>query len=155
MDGEPTPFTTLDIVRAARRLPSGKAAGPDGIISEVLSAIASHRPHLIIQPFNECIRTGTFPDHWKEARLVLIHKGGNRDPTDPSSYRPISVINTAGKLKERLILHRLEEHLNTTPNGRNPNQYGFRHGRSTLDAMDRVMATARWANQGPTATSVH
>lgn len=150
IDVEPTPFTTLDILGAARRFPSGKAAGPDGIISEILRAIASHKPELIIQPFNNSLKTKIFPDEWKEARLVLLHKGGNRDPSDPSSFRPISVINSAGKLMERLILTRLDEHLDTTPNGRNDNQYGFRRGWSTINAMERVKETANWTNQEPT-----
>lgn len=60
---------------------------------------------------------------------MLLHKGESRDPADPSSYRPISVINSTGKLMERLILSRVNEHLNAILNGRNPNQYGFNHGR--------------------------
>lgn len=50
---------------------------------------------------------------------------------------------------ERLILNRLDEHLDNSTNGRNANQYGFRRGRSTLDAMERVRETAGWANRGP------
>lgn len=146
---ELTLFTTTEVVTAARRLPSGKAAGPDGIIPEVLKAVAIHKPECLTQVFNESLATGIFPGAWKEARLVLLHKGGDKDPRDPSSYRPISVINTAAKMMERLILNRLDEHLDTTANGRNANQYGFRRGRSTLDAMERVREMARWTNQGP------
>lgn len=150
IDIGPTLFTTLNILRAARRLPSGKAAGPDGIVSKILTAIASQKPELILQPFNNSLETGIFPDKWKEARLVLLHKGGIKDPNDPASFRPTSVMKTAGKLMQRLILTRLDEYLDAIPNGRNENQYGFRRGRSTLDAMERVMGTANWANQVPT-----
>lgn len=148
-EAEPTLFTTTEIITAARRLPSGKAAGPDGIIPEVLKAVAIHKPECLIQIFNETLTTGIFPGAWKKARLVLLHKGGDKDPRDPSSFRPISVINTPAKMMERLILNRLDEHLDTTPNGRNANQYGFRRGRSTLDAMERVRETAGWTNEGP------
>lgn len=147
---EPSLFTASDVSTAARRLPSGKAAGPDGIISEVLKAIAIHKPEALIQPYNNCLTSGIFPSEWKEARLVLLHKGGDKDPKVPSSYRPISLINSAGKLMERLILTRLDEHLDSTIDGRNINQFGFKRGRSTLDAMERVRETAGWANQGPT-----
>lgn len=119
-------------------------------ISKVLTATATHKPEHIIHPFNECLRTGIFPREWKEARLVLLHKDSNKDPTDPANFRPISVINSAGKLMERLILTRLDEHLDSVINGRNPNQFGFRRGRSTIDAMERVREMAGWANRGPT-----
>lgn len=71
-----------------------------------------------------------------EARL--LHKGPNKDPSDSSNYRPISVINAAGKLMERLIRTRLDEHLDVVANGRNCNQYGFRRCRSTMDAIEKV-----------------
>lgn len=82
--------------------------------------------------------------------LVLLHKGSNNDPMAPSSFRSISVIKSAGKLMERLILSRLHEHFNTIANGRNPNQYGFRHGKSLFDAMKRVWMITDWTNRGPT-----
>lgn len=97
---EHTLFTANDVSTAARRLPSGKAAESDGIISEVHKAIAIHKPEYLIQPFNNCLISGIFPSEWKEARLVLLHEGGDKDPKDPSSFRPISVINSAGKLME-------------------------------------------------------
>lgn len=146
---EPTPFSIAEVIMAARRLPSGKAAGPDGIIPEILKAIAIHKPEIILQTFNSILTSGSFPRAWKEARLVLLHKGGDRDPGDPSSFRPISVINTEAKLMERLILNRLDAHLDSTANGRSDNQFGFRRGRSTLDALERVRETAGWTNRGP------
>lgn len=51
---------------------------------------------------------------------------------------------------ERIILGRLNKFLDEAPNARSPNQYGFRKGRSTIDAMDRVLVTARWTHQEPT-----
>jgi len=54
------------------------------------------------------------------------------------------MLDSAGKLLERLILGRLNEHLDRTGQ-RSENQYGFRNGRSTLDAIERVLQAARGA----------
>ena len=78
---------------------------------------------------------------WKEANLVLLDKPA-RDPTTPSAYRPIWLLGVEGKLFERVIVSRVNEHL-CSGEGKNDlslNQYDFRAGRSTTDALDRVCA---------------
>lgn len=117
----PEHFSNSELIMAAKRLPTGKAAGPDGTVSEIISAISIKKPSIMLSVFNACLLSEVFPDAWKEARIVLLHKGVNKDPVDPSSFRPISVINSAGKLMERLILQRLETHLDSVPNGRSQN----------------------------------
>lgn len=67
------PFTIEDLKSAARRLPSGKACGSDGIAYEILSHVV--RPSVLLKVFNTCLRTAQFPKEWKEARLVLLYKG--------------------------------------------------------------------------------
>jgi len=54
------------------------------------------------------------------------------------------MLDSAGKLLERLILTRLDEHLDTTGQ-RSANQYGFRRGRSMEDAIARLLETAQGA----------
>ncbi|EEB10244.1 conserved hypothetical protein [Pediculus humanus corporis] len=78
---------------------------------------------------------------WKEANLVLLDKPA-RDPMTASAYRPIWLLDVEGKLFERVIVSRVNEHLRSGE-GRNDlslNQYDFRAGRSTTDALDRVCA---------------
>ena len=94
--------------------------------------------------YTTSFREATFPTPWKEANLVLLDKPG-RDPTTPSAYRLICLLNVEGKLFERVIASRIDEHLRSG-RGRNdlsPNQYGFRAGRSTTDALNRVCAGIR------------
>lgn len=82
--------------------------------------------------------------------MVLLHKEAHKDLTDPSNFRPISVINAEGKLLERLILQRFERYLESVANGRSPNQYGFKRDRSTIDALERVLEVTQLFNRGPT-----
>lgn len=137
-----------ELVTAARRLPSGKAAGPDGIVPEIFHNIVETAPNVILKPFNTTLKTGVFPTAWKSARLVLLYKGSEKPPSEPFKYRPISIINTTGKLLERLILARMDTYLDSIPLGRSPCQFGFRKRLSTVDALEVVTKMARWANSG-------
>jgi len=83
----------------------------------------------------------------KRASLVLLYKGQSKPPDLPSSYRPISLLDGAGKLLERLLLARLESHIERA-DGLSTQQFGFRRTRSTTDAMAEVLRTARAAGSG-------
>ncbi|KAL4108158.1 hypothetical protein QTP88_018404 [Uroleucon formosanum] len=63
--------------------------------------------------------------------------------------RPLCMLNSTAKLFERLLLIKLNQHLDSTGQ-RSEIQYGFRHGRSTEDAIERVIAAARGAATGAT-----
>jgi len=147
-DQSPPPdITAQELLEASRRLPSGKATGPDGVPNEVLRRVAQRQPQVLLRAYNTCMRTRQFPKKWKTARLVLLHKGADKPITDPSSFRPLCMLDTAGKLFERLILTRLNQHLDSTGR-RAENQHGFRKGRSTTDAIERIMLAARGAALG-------
>lgn len=77
---------------------------------------------------------------------VLLYKGGGKPPADPSSFRPITLIDSVAKLFERVILRRLEGELGET-GGLTIKQYGFRKGVGAVDAVNRVLEIAG-ENQG-------
>lgn len=77
---------------------------------------------------------------------MLLRKG-EKPVGNPSSYRPICLLNTAGKLFERIIKRRLEKHLEE--NGDlNEKQFGFRRGLSTVDTIRKVMEVVDAAGSG-------
>lgn len=78
---------------------------------------------------------------------MLLHKGQDKPRDAPTSYRPISLLNGAGKLFERMLLCRLEKYSECSLS---PRQYGFRQRRSTMDAIAEVVKIAKCANSGPT-----
>lgn len=145
---DPTPLTIEELREAIDHLPRGKAAGPDGVPNEILSVFGKKAPILLLDVFKKCISQSTFPTRWKRARLVLLHKGQNKPVTEPSSYRPLCMLDTAGKLLERIILQRLSKLIASTGSA-SPNQFGFMKGRSTEDAINKILDTAKWANSGP------
>ena len=118
-----------------------KCPGLDGIPNIALKAAIEARPDTFLSMYTRCLREGVFPDKWGQQRLVLLPKG--RKPLDePSSYRPLCMLDTAGKILERIIHGRIEE---VTDRQLSDKQFGFRKGRSTLDAIDLVVKTAKEA----------
>lgn len=149
------PVITVDEIRkCAEAIPLGKAPGPDGVPDVVIKVIAKARPDLWSTMFNLCFAEGHFPDRWKTAKLVLLQKG-NKPLAEPSSYRPICLLNTAGKFFERVIKSRLESHLESKEGlsvdeyNLSDNQFGFRKGRSTVDAISKAMKIIQEKSIGP------
>lgn len=63
----------------------------------------------------------------------------------PSSLRPLSMLNTAEKHFERLLPTRLVPHLKGLPQLLSNRQFGFRVDRSTEGAIGAVLYVARVA----------
>ena len=83
-------------------------------IEELQSAysrqVAHCQPEYMLRTYNRLAACGDFPSIWKKARLVLLKKG-DKPASDPSSYRPICLLDAEGKLYEHLILGRLKSEL--------------------------------------------
>lgn len=138
-------FTVEELKTAADKLKPRKTPGPDGVPSEVIKEIAYKRPELLLNMFNRCLMEGQFPKIWKVQQLVLISKGKG-DPDSPSAYRPLCMLDTAGKLLERLLKPRLKEAINAS-GGLSDRQHGFRPGRSTIGALKDVVDAFEAAQQ--------
>lgn len=63
----------------------------------------------------------------------MIPKPG-KDPSKPEGYRPVTLLPTLGKVLERIIKNDLERFLDDN-NLIHNNEFGFRHARSTEDAL--------------------
>ena len=64
-------------------------------------------PEILLEDFSSCLWERRFFVDWKKQRLVLLRKG-NKPLGDASSYRPICLLDTMGKLLEELILQRFQ-----------------------------------------------
>lgn len=135
------PFTPDELKIASRKLKNNKAPGPGQIPSEILKTIAAIKPSYVLEVYNRLAAEGTFPEKWKKAKLVLLKKG-DKPTENPSSYRPISLLDVEGKLYEQLLLLRLKEGLKDTGD-LSKNQFGFREGRQTVDAVKSAVQIAR------------
>lgn len=134
--GEVPPFQREEIHSAINRLKKRKAPGLDLIQSEVVKALKDVMTEDLYFLFNKCLKRKRFPTIWKRADLVILRKG-DRDPGMAGSYRPICLLSVLGKLLERLLCERLSEH--RVARGLHPNQFGFRPGKSTEDAVNQLV----------------
>jgi hypothetical protein len=53
--------------------------------------------------YRRCLEEGCYPQNLKTAKVVMLPKPGKRDLTQPSAWRPISLLSTLGKGLERFL----------------------------------------------------
>jgi hypothetical protein len=70
---------------------------PDSIVSGKILSLAY-----------VCLQVGYWPSHFKESVSVIIPKLGKPSYSTPKSFRPIVLLNTLGKLIEKMISTQLQ-----------------------------------------------
>ena len=139
-------FSEVKLMKAVGSLQIKKAPGSDRIPADALKVAAKACPKLLLEMYNSCLQEGVFPKRWKVQRLVLISKGKG-EPSSPSTYRPHCMLDAAGKLLEKLIKPRLQSAVQEAGDLSN-RQFGFRKGRSTVDAIQMVVKSVEAAQRG-------
>ena len=132
------PLTVDDVISAVRRLPD-KSSAADPIPTNILKQVVDPVAPFIAELFNRSLRMGHFPNYFRQAFITPIVKKPNLDPTDVSSYRPISNLPVLSKLLERLVVHQLLDYL-TSMDLLPTLQSGFRANHSTETAILRVLS---------------
>jgi hypothetical protein len=103
-----TYLSAAKVAKEIRQLNPTKALGTDGILVIVLKkgleVLALPLAHLV----NMSYTTGTVPDIFKNAKVHPVHKGGGKSRTEPSSYRPVSILPAMLKILEGLVKKDLE-----------------------------------------------
>ena len=92
---------------------------------------------LLLHIINSSIRSGIFPDKWKIACVVPIHKTGDR--ARASNYRPISLLPVMSNIAERVVCSQLSHYLNQN-HLQSDCQFAYRSGHSTEDALLEAIA---------------
>lgn len=130
-------FPEEELEEARKKMRPKKSPGPDGIPPEAVKVASEIHPTKVLHALNSALMNECFPDDWKKANLILLKKDGKPDGL-PSSYRPLCLLDTLGKLLEHLLLKRLKSEIERT-GGLAEIQFGFREGCSTLNALQKVM----------------
>ena len=119
-----------------------KASGADEINSFLLKSVA----HIVARPLSELInnsiRNGCFPDLWKRARVIPLHKSGSLDDMD--NFRPISILCTVSKIIERHVFDCFTRFLDSF-NLLLPFQSGFRKMHSCETGLTSLINN--WYNE--------
>lgn len=128
-----------DVSQAINQIPNKiKAPGIDGMHNKTCKIVSYQMVHLLTNLFNSCINLSYFPDYWKTGNLVIFIKDTKKDPSKPNSYRPITLLCEYSKLFERCLLNKLYSIL-PEETIFSPRQFGFRTGRSTVDAINEFI----------------
>ena len=98
-----------DIYKIIKTLDINKAHGHDEVSIRMLKLCDKSivKPLSII--FNNCKLKNTFPNLWKKANVVPIHKKGEKDLI--KNYRLVSLLPIFGKIFERLIFNSLFKYM--------------------------------------------
>ena len=102
------------------------------LIKHVKDEIAIPLTHLI----NISIKHSYVPIAWKTAKIAPIFKSG--DPSQPTNYRPISLLSTLSKVLERVISNQVYGYFESNKL-LFPNQFGFRRSHSCQDLLLKIM----------------
>ncbi|GFX70643.1 RNA-directed DNA polymerase from mobile element jockey [Trichonephila clavipes] len=97
---------------------------------------------------NNILNNGHLPQAWKTATVIPILKPG-KDPTLAMSHRPISLLPVLSKLAERIILNRLNDHLQNNDISI-PRQHGFH---ANLSASHQLLCVVEYVKTDLRKTS--
>lgn len=136
-------FTTMhEVTSLCKATNNKKSTGVDHIPNIVIK----HMPRFLAREygtlFNHCLNNGYFPAAWKTGRVFPLLKKG-KDPANPSSYRPITLLPNISKILERIIQRQLSDHAEVydiMPDA----QFGFRRGHSTVHAVSKLLSDICW-----------
>ena len=124
------PITTLEIERSLKTAKGTTAPGEDNLPMRVWKKLWVYLKPFITSIFRACIDLGHHLKPWRSAKIIVLRKPGKPDYAMPGAYRPISLLNTLGKLLEAVMARRLsylvEKH-GLLPSS----QFGGRPGRTT------------------------
>lgn len=124
-----------DVGKYISALANKKSLGIDKIHAFLLKLALPYIVEPLTYLYNLCIRTNTFPDAWKCAKVVALPKSS--DTTELNNYRPISILSVLSKPLEKHIHKHLskfvENHMLF-----HPLQSGFRKHHSCQTALSRM-----------------
>ena len=105
-----TPFSRFEFVSAISKCVDSSAPGPDKMTWHHWKLILKNNKCLskIVNIANACINLGHWPKYFKVSTTVIIPKPDKTLYDNPKVFRPIVLLNTLGKLIEKVIAKRLQ-----------------------------------------------
>ena len=102
MEGPP-PSVTKDLIhKALRKMKCCKAAGPSGIIVEMLKAAGEVGIELLTELTEVFFCNGVIPTDWQESFILNLYKGKG-DALEQGNYRGLKQTDQVMKLLERVL----------------------------------------------------
>ena len=116
-------------------LKNSKSTGSDNISAYLLKLALPYVIEPLTYAYNLCINQNIFPSLLKDAKVIPLPK--TKDVSDPTNYRPISILSVLSKPLERHIHKHLLHHLQSNEL-LVPSQSGFRPYHSCQTALTKM-----------------
>ena len=129
LKGPPIPITIDMVKKAISKMKSGKAAGPSGIVVEMIKAAGDTGATMIHDLATAIIRDGKVPTDWEQNFTVYLYKGKG-DALDRVNYQGLKLTEQAMKILERIVDGLIRQVVSI-----GDSQFGFVPGRGTTDAI--------------------
>jgi hypothetical protein len=120
-------ISSAEVEQCLNNLDNNKSPGPDSIPIKVLKYCSKSLSPPLTAIFNHSIKSGTFPNKWKNAYVTPVLKKGSRYKV--INYRPISLLSVLSKVFEKILHNTIYHHVS---NHIAPEQHGFVRRRSTV-----------------------
>ena len=129
VEGTSEPITLEMITKAITKMASGKAAGPSGIVAEMLKPVGEAGAEEVCILVENIISKGCILTDWQESFIVNLCKGkGNALNKD--NYSGLKLIEQVLKVLERVVEGLIRQIFEI-----DEMQCGFMSGRGTADAI--------------------
>ena len=126
----PSELITLEMItKAINKMASGKAAGPSGIVAEMLKPLGEAGVAEVRYLIEDIISEGCIPIDWQESYIVNLYKGKG-DALNRGNYRGLKLIEQTMKVLERVVEVLIRQRVEI-----DEMQCGFMSGRGTTDAI--------------------
>lgn len=132
-------FSSLELDSAIYALNNNYSTGIDKIPNIAIKRLDDNNRNNLLLIINSLWKEGFVPTLWKQALVNPILKG-IEDPTNPHSYRPISLTSSLCKVMEKIVGNRLENFCNNN-NILRKNQCGFRKFHGPMDNLLALEST--------------
>jgi hypothetical protein len=130
-------ITKEEVLAAYKQLGTGKSVGTDDMPAEFFTKSHVERypgvqvVDVVVEMFNQILRTGVMPTSWKVKQIVPLYKKGGREKM--GNYRPIAISTTLARLFASIYATRLSDFMESDPTVKPlmDAQFGFRRRLST------------------------
>ena len=129
ISGPPIYITVKMVTNAIAKMKPGKAAGPSGIVAEMLKSAGATGATLVTNLANAIIKYGKIPTDWESSYIINLYKGKG-DALDRGNYRGLKLLDHVMKVMERIIERIIRDIVSI-----NEMQFGFMPGKGTTDAI--------------------
>lgn len=122
--------TETEIKDAIKKLKTGKAAGEDNILTELLKTDFQTSTNILYKLINQIWSSEKVPQDWATGILIKLPKKG--DQTQCCNWRGITLLSTVSKILSRIMLERMKSKLDKILR---ENQAGLRANRSCSEQI--------------------